>query len=99
MGANRALCVMALGLGLVLASAGCGGGGGDKTVTRSDYEAKGLEWPLADDEVTIRCEGNALIWVVNGQEFALNGFARQKGYQQAVGVDVGAVQEVAMEYC
>ncbi|MCB0994285.1 MAG: hypothetical protein KDB21_04275 [Acidimicrobiales bacterium] len=84
---------------LVVLTASCGGGDGTKTVTRQDYEADGNEWPLSDDEVTIRCDGNALSVVLGDEEFALNGFARQKGVPQAVGVDVSAIQEVAMEVC
>lgn len=89
--------ILVLAVAALLTS--CGGGDGDKTVTRTDYEAKGLDWPLSEEEVTIRCDGNALVLIVNDEEFALNGFARQKGYQQAVGVDVGAIQEVAQESC
>lgn len=79
--------------------AGCSSGDGTKTVTREKYEADGNQWPLSSDEVTIRCDGNALSVVIDGNEYALNGFARQNGVPQAVGVDVGAIQEVAMEVC
>lgn len=86
---------MAISLSLV----SCGGSDG-RTVTRSEFEAEGRTWTLDVDEATVRCEsGEVLVVSVDGSEFALNGFARQKGYPQIVGTDVSDLQEIARQEC
>lgn len=46
-------------------------------VVASDF---GLQWPLTADAATLACADDAVVARVNGQDHALNGVARERGY-------------------
>jgi hypothetical protein len=46
-------------------------------VSRKEFEARGLVWPLDAEDAVIGCKGTSVIWIeVDGNRYALNGAAK-----------------------
>jgi hypothetical protein len=51
-------------------------------VSRDDFQARGLKWPLTVEEGTLGCTDQARWIEVGGQQFGLNGTASEaRGYR------------------
>ena len=50
-------------------------------VTKRDFDARGLAWPLTVEEAHIGCDKGILLWVtIDGEQYGLNGTAIDWGY-------------------
>lgn len=89
----------------------CGGAGAEvgEPVSRADF---GDDWPLTVDTGELRCEGaSAVVFVVDGTEYGVNGSALSAGYPEidpiwaddpsgnAPKMDIGPLIQAGLELC